>query len=84
MDAEDRAAGFFFTPYPRQQTAAMELRSVKASLICAQAGKSKTFIYRRLTMEEQGYSPLFYVMLILGIVGVVGFLIVGAGAAGGM
>ena len=35
-------------------------------------------------MEEQGYSPLFYVMLIVGIVGVLGFLIVGAGAAGGM
>ena len=37
-----------------------------------------------MIMEEQPYSPLFYIALILGIVGVVGFLIVGAGAAGGM
>ena len=35
-------------------------------------------------MEEQPYSPLFYVMLIIGIIGVLGFFIVGAGAAGGM
>jgi hypothetical protein len=35
-------------------------------------------------MEEQGYSGWFYVALIIGIVGVVGFLLVGAGAAGGM
>ena len=36
--------------------------------------------------QEEGYSGLFYVMLILGIVGVLGFLMVvaGAGAAGGM
>ena len=35
-------------------------------------------------MEEQPYSPLFYVMLIFGIIGVFGFFVVGAGAAGGM
>ena len=34
--------------------------------------------------EEGGYSGIFYVMLIIGIVGVLGFLMVGAGAAGGM
>ena len=32
-------------------------------------------------MDDQPYSPLFYWMLILGIVGVVGFLIVAGGAA---
>lgn len=31
-------------------------------------------------MEEQGYSPLFYVMLVIGIVGLIGFLAVAAGA----
>jgi hypothetical protein len=35
-------------------------------------------------MQQEGYSPLFYVMLILGIIGVLGFFVVGAGAAGGM
>lgn len=36
-------------------------------------------------MEEgSGYSGIFYVMLIIGIVGVLGFFIVAAGAAGGM
>lgn len=35
-------------------------------------------------MDEQGYSGWFYVALIIGIVGVVGLLVVGAGAAGGM
>ena len=34
-------------------------------------------------MEENGYSPVFYFMLIIGIVGVVGFLCTG-GATGGM
>lgn len=33
--------------------------------------------------EEQGYSLLFYVMLGVGLVGVIGFLIVGGGAVGG-
>lgn len=33
-------------------------------------------------MEEPGYSPLFYVMLAIGIVGVLGFLLVGGSAAG--
>ena len=35
-------------------------------------------------MEDEGYSPVFYVMLIIGIVGVLGFFMVAAGAAGGM
>lgn len=35
-------------------------------------------------MNNEGYSPLFYWMLLIGIIGVLGFLIVGAGAAGGM
>jgi len=35
-------------------------------------------------MEDEGYSPVFCVMLIIGIVGVLGFFIVAAGAAGGM
>ena len=34
--------------------------------------------------EEGGYSRAFYVMLIIGIVGVLGFFIVAAGAARGM
>ena len=34
--------------------------------------------------EESGYSGIFYVMLIIGIVGVLGFFIVAAGAAGGL
>lgn len=33
--------------------------------------------------EPQGYSPLFYVMLLIGLIGVLGFLIVGGGAVGG-
>ncbi len=32
--------------------------------------------------DEGGYSDLFYVMLILGIIGVVGFVLVAAGGAG--
>ena len=35
-------------------------------------------------MEDEGYSGLFYVMLIIGIVGVLGFLLVGGAAVGGM
>lgn len=34
--------------------------------------------------DEQGYSGWFYVMLIIGIVGVLGFFVVAAGAAGGL
>jgi len=34
--------------------------------------------------DESGYSGIFYVMLIIGIVGVLGFFIVAAGAAGGL
>lgn len=33
--------------------------------------------------EQGGYSDLFYVMLILGIIGVLGFVLVAGGAAGG-
>ena len=33
--------------------------------------------------EEGGYSDLFYAMLILGIIGLVGFVLVAGGAAGG-
>lgn len=35
-------------------------------------------------MQDEGYSPLFYVMLILGIVGVLGFFVVAAGAGAGL
>jgi len=35
-------------------------------------------------MNEEGYSGWFYVALIMGIVGVLGFFVVAAGAAGGM
>lgn len=34
--------------------------------------------------DEQGYSGWFYFMLGLGLVGLVGFLLTAAGAAGGM
>lgn len=36
-------------------------------------------------MEEQdeGFSSIFYIMLVLGIIGIFGFLFVAAGAAGG-
>lgn len=36
-------------------------------------------------MEEErgGFSDLFYIMLILGIIGLVGFVVVAGGAAGG-
>jgi hypothetical protein len=30
--------------------------------------------------QEEGYSDLFYIMLIIGIIGVLGFAIVAAGA----
>lgn len=29
-------------------------------------------------MDEQPYSPLFYMMLLVGIIGIVGFFLVGA------
>ena len=35
-------------------------------------------------MDEEGYSGAFYVMLIIGIIGVLGFLLVGGAAVGGM
>ncbi len=34
--------------------------------------------------NEEGYSGIFYVMLIIGIVGVLGFVVVAAGAVGGL
>ena len=49
-------------------------------------GGAKQFVAVRAIMEEQrpdGYSSVFYVMLILGIIGIIGFLIVAAGAARG-
>lgn len=33
--------------------------------------------------EQGGYSDLFYVMLVIGIIGVLGLLVVASGAAGG-
>lgn len=32
--------------------------------------------------EDEGYSGFFYVMLVIGIVGVIGFVLVAAGAGG--
>lgn len=32
--------------------------------------------------EQDGYSPLFYIMLVLGIIGLLGFVIVAGGAGG--
>ena len=32
--------------------------------------------------KQEGYSGLFYLMLIIGIIGAVGFLVVAAGAGG--
>jgi hypothetical protein len=37
-----------------------------------------------LLKQDAGYSNTFYVMLILGIIGVIGFFIVASGAVGGM
>jgi hypothetical protein len=38
----------------------------------------------RVIMEEDsGFSNLFYIMLVLGIIGIIGFLVVAAGAAAG-
>lgn len=33
--------------------------------------------------EQGGYSDLFYIMLIIGIIGVIGFCLVAAGGAAG-
>ena len=33
--------------------------------------------------EQEGYSTLFYVMLVLGVIGLIGFILVAAGAPGG-
>lgn len=30
--------------------------------------------------EQDGYSPMFYIMLLVGIIGVLGFVLVAAGA----
>ena len=35
-------------------------------------------------MNEEGYSPIFYIMLGLGLFGLLGFVLTAAGAAGGM
>lgn len=32
--------------------------------------------------DNNGYSPMFYIMLIVGIIGVLGFVLVAAGGAG--
>lgn len=32
--------------------------------------------------DNEGYSPMFYIMLLVGIVGVLGFVLVAAGAGG--
>ena len=37
-----------------------------------------------MNVQEEGYSGIFYVMLLIGIIGVLGFFVVAAGAAGGM
>jgi len=34
--------------------------------------------------EENGFSGIFYIMLIVGIIGIVGFLVVAASAVGGL
>jgi hypothetical protein len=31
--------------------------------------------------QDEGFSSVFYIMLVLGIIGVIGFLFVGAGAS---
>lgn len=33
--------------------------------------------------DERGYSGVFYAMLIIGIIGILGFFMVAAGATGG-
>jgi hypothetical protein len=35
-------------------------------------------------MERNTYSNLFYIMLVIGIVGIIGFLFVALGAANGL
>lgn len=32
--------------------------------------------------DDEGYSSMFYIMLLIGIIGVVGFVLVAAGAGG--
>jgi hypothetical protein len=32
--------------------------------------------------EQEGYSELFYVMLVLGVIGAIGFVLVAAGVPG--
>ena len=34
---------------------------------------------KEIAMENNDYSPMFYVMLIIGIIGVLGFVMVAAG-----
>jgi len=59
-------------------------RPVKVSLSCAQADQPNQQKSKRCDMQEEGYSSLFYIMLGLGIIGLIGFFAVAAGAAGGM
>lgn len=33
---------------------------------------------------ENGFSEIFYIMLIIGVIGFIGFFVVAAGAIGGM
>lgn len=33
---------------------------------------------------ENGFSEIFYIMLIIGVIGVIGFFVVAAGGIGGM
>jgi hypothetical protein len=35
-------------------------------------------------MKEQSYGRIFYLMLLIGIIGLLSFFIIAAGAAGGM
>jgi hypothetical protein len=32
--------------------------------------------------QEEGYSGLFYIMLVIGIIGAIGFILVAAGSGG--
>lgn len=41
------------------------------------------YLFKRKTDMNEEFSTLFYVMLLVGIVGLLGFLIVAAGAVGG-
>ena len=38
---------------------------------------------RVIMQDKSGYSNLFYIMLVLGIVGLIGFLVIAVGAGAG-